>query len=706
MSRRSSVPHDALRLLSRRDRIAGLLSRVLWWHRRERPAAKPLSAPADTVSFDVYETLLFRRTGSHRSFLHLLGRRLASLGLLEGSATEFVRLREAAHREAALKAGAEGRPVGVDDLANALSGLGSIDQSLAERCIEEEIRLERELTTTVPPARTLVHGHLAPDAPRVFISDMHLPSDMIIDLLGDHDLSTPSDRCYVSCEQGATKRSGKLFEVVAAKEGLELSRHLHVGNDRVADGRAALRSGAQVLPIPDGNLNRYERMLDERSASTGGLGGVMAGASRIARLQDEVAEESVRAIRSVAAGVGGPLLTGYLIWVLRQADRRRLQRLYFLARVGEPLHELARILAPKVSPEIDLAYLVGSRQSLNLPAVANQPVLDADDIGWLLSRVENNTVRGACARLGFTPEALEGELTAAGLPRGRWDVDVSLTETDRLLEVLSAGGSRRLTHDAARSRRRDVDDYLAQIGFYDDIACGVVDLTGFGSQIRALELLRIDRGLSAPVGFHYSAVPARGLDSSHRPTELLSYDTSGPTTPIRDSSKATRVMLEVFGAATHGTTTGYQRDESGTVHPILASATSPEATAWGLPQMRQTLRDFVGSMVLESDLVDVEADVREALMRVTLAFWEHPTRAEARVWGSFPFEPAAGMDDGSAVLGRPLTWPQLLRGVRRGQLPGGPWYAWSEGAKRAAPLAMQPLVRIGERIRDRSSRSR
>ena len=91
-----------------------------------------------------------------------------------------------------------------------------------------------------------------------------------------------------------------------------------------------------------------------RSARPGDLAARFARASRAARAAVEAASEHEAAIRDVAAGVAGPALVGFVLWIQEQARQRGLRRLRFLSRDGQVLYELTRRLAPGAGPRIRL----------------------------------------------------------------------------------------------------------------------------------------------------------------------------------------------------------------------------------------------------------------------------------------------------------------------------------------------------------------
>lgn len=62
-----------------------------------------------------------------------------------------------------------------------------------------------------------------------------------------------------------------------------------------------------------------------------------------------------------------PALNGFVLWILRQAQRNGIRRLYFLARDGYLMYRCARIYVERFQLPIECRYLCCSRYSLRLP---------------------------------------------------------------------------------------------------------------------------------------------------------------------------------------------------------------------------------------------------------------------------------------------------------------------------------------------------
>lgn len=77
-----------------------------------------------------------------------------------------------------------------------------------------------------------------------------------------------------------------------------------------------------------------------------------------------VAGEASPPWRRVTAFISAPLLYGFCSWVMEQAHKKGLKRLYFLARDGYAMHKLCRMIAGKRAYDIKCSYLYASQAGL------------------------------------------------------------------------------------------------------------------------------------------------------------------------------------------------------------------------------------------------------------------------------------------------------------------------------------------------------
>jgi len=335
-------------------------------------------------SCDVFETALVRLVGTPSTLFLILGTRLAKQGLIQSSPEAFAHSRMEANRRARSNAG---RGMGLTDIYLELQSALGLSDTDRDAIQAEELALESELLVPVPGAAERVARAREAGMAIAFLSDMYLGSSFIRAQLQRYGMTADGDGCYVSCEVGCGKEDGRAYRAMASREAVDLGRVLHRGNDPRADIAAARAAGIATEPFLEGNLNRYEEVLESHTYGTGGLSSVMAGAARLARLSVDAQSPHAQILRDVAASVGGPAIVSFVLSVLLQSRDLGIRRLYFQARHGHLLRRVARSLIDTLGLDCEARDLhVGTEAS-----VATGEALDywrqeglLDDSDWAL----------------------------------------------------------------------------------------------------------------------------------------------------------------------------------------------------------------------------------------------------------------------------------------------------------------------------------
>lgn len=570
-------------------------------------------------SFDVFDTLLTRAVASPHDVFLLIGRMKHVAATTGCSPQEFAALRVAAERRMRT-----GRPeVTLREIYADIASALSLSATAADDLMHTELAVERRLARPVPNARRLLKD--ADDGLRVGVSDMYLPSNVIWQLLDDHGLAELLDQLFVSSEHLATKGTGALFERVLQATGARPRDCSHVGDHPLSDVRVPRLLGIRARHATTTQLNRYEKAWQRHSAATGGLSSLAAGASRLTRLGIDAAPAD-RAIVDVAAGVAGPILAAYVLWVLRSASAEGIRRLYFLARDGEILYLIAQRLREKLSLDIDLRYLYGSRSVYHRSALATGDIAEAT---WAWRAMYRLRAVDVLNRLGLDDDTARTELARLG-------IDPAAPVTDDLVDRITGDDAVRTTvrHTATGLLER-VHAYLRQEGLCDGTAYAIVDTGWAGRIARALEDALPPDATPMRRGYFFGYMSR--TDGYHSPEVLRGYlfDEVAGTGFAGEFAQAYG-PLETFAVANHGMTVDFIVDDS--VEPVLASDTNPALADWPWELYRHTLLEFVDEWVLDADLANTAADLRPAVAEVLEEFWSHPTRDEARAWGAFVYE--------------------------------------------------------------------
>ena len=651
--------------------------------------------PTAIAAFDVYETVLFRVFGHHTAGHLLLGRVARRRGL---STHDPVVLAAARHQsETRARRRAAGVDVTLVDIHEELADSFGWDSSHMSEMVDLELEIEAKTTRSNGSSRRRVAAARSSSGRIVFISDMYLPEEFVRAMLEEHSLLLPGDGLYISsARNGATKRSRLLFKAVVDNEGVRADAITHTGNNWSSDVLGARRSGLVARHFPRGNLNRYEQALERWSKETAGLTSMMAGASRLARL-DEPLNEAPRTVtlRDVAAGVAAPVVASFVLWLLDRARREGVEQLYFLAREGQVLYEVAEQLRARLGLPIELHYLCVSRQSLNIAAARE---LTDDELAWVLTHSASNSIRTILARLGNRPDVIAPALEWEGWGPDSWDDPIGTEGLPRLLNTLTRPEVRTELEGGMTEARQLAVEYLAQERIFDPVPIGIVDSTGGGSQLRAIDRLRRERSLPSIHGYLVFRGAPRFTPDDGETTQVRGWFGDEVRRRGYGPTPGRAALMEVICAADHGTTLGYERD-SGLVRPRLNGNQAQAALDWGLPVVRSTIARFVEELCLDPELVDLDADTRPAISEVMAMLWDRPTPVEAEVWGRFPFEPTSGRGDVPAPLASPFGLGEVMTALGRRELRDRTWFEWSAASEQLSGPVTAGIIKTARSLK-------
>lgn len=625
---------------------------------------RPISAEilgnshAKHFTFDAFDTLLTRLVFDPHDVFSICSPYIRSHG--EITASRWRALRIQGELDARRSAGK--REVTLSEIYDAIGKIGHelrIDLLHAKSVeLEIESQIMRAISSTSCIAATLSQtGSVA------VLSDTYFTKKFLSNLLGKCEIDYSSIEIFASSESGKTKRSGELYSEYRSTIGDTGATFSHTGDNIYADVYRAITSRYRAMPFWDGFPNRFELALSKSNIQPDLLRSALAGCARSARLRMVTKTKQEHSLSVVSSGVTAPLLFSYVAWVLKRSQALGIARLYFLARDGQILVEIAKLIIEHYSLNIDARYLYVSRQSVHLPAVDN---LNDEDLRSLDFR-SGVTFKHLLSKVGLSVEDdLVFRIRAGGYlgPCGAELLDEG--EVKQLITALRSPDVLPLVASSAHGQRSILLAYLAQEDFLKPGKLAVVDIGWKG---------RLQRSLCSAVSTQSPDFADRlhgfyvGLcETPSNSGNFESYMDDPEIAPLRPYVRES--LFELFCAATHGTTISHARLEDGSTRPVLASATNEAAEDWGLRIQQESIQAFTCDLLSVARLakIDLLAHVGDLSIAASLMVAKligSPTRSEAEALGSFPH--AADQSHTSLVEiapplpASPLEWFRRLR---------------------------------------------
>lgn len=316
-----------------------------------------------------------------------------------------------------------------------------------------------------------------------------------------------------------------------------------------------------------------------------------------------------------------PILTNYVWWILREAEMRGIDQIYFLARDGLILKEIAEILCAKFSLRIKCRYLYVSRAALRMPTYH---FIGEDEAYKLLLGYSYQVTPVSMLKRALLPEnVIDRILNQIGYPHAKKNTLLTRIETEELAEKIKKNS---MYHDAvwkASERAYPVAiDYFRQEGVFEEKRVAIVDSGWNGSMQRSLRQLLDKAGCANPItGFYFGLFNEPEHDHS---SEYFTWYFASKG-HLANKIKFSNNLFECMCAAPHGTTLGYEyRDKA--VTPILGESPSKTQDDFVKRQIDHVLHE-VPSIVGQRKLNDfsVCAAYRET-QKLVRAFMYRPTR--------------------------------------------------------------------------------
>lgn len=557
-------------------------------------------ADIEMVSFDVFDTLLFRRSGTPHDFFGRLGREAIDKELWpDGDANAFTELRilaenrarrhkfeQSGHREVTLREIYQAWPqVDAEKMCELETNLELADWHINDAMVSWVIELHQ------------AGFRLA------ILSDMYLEKSLITGFLECHLSMDWFEQVLISGEVGCSKHDGGLFRMLLERCQLAPSHIVHVGDNAISDRQMACSNG----------LNGYVRELDYINNIT-----------RFERRLTPIAPLSIDATRrqwawknatptmaqSVGALIYGPFLWGVACWLLQRCKALGVTHLYCLLREGDILAEVLSIVNRDC---INISTLAISRRASWLPSLPN---------------VDIEVLELLCQRRAYTlAECLEDLNLSA---QKNWQSELSselkaITSTpiwDELKQVFLSNLKNIKKH--LDEQRKLLNKYLAQQGVVNSSQVALVDW-GCGASLFN-NICKITPLANARFFMAYASQKSKSFALEYALESFFPSANHWAQT-IAESPEISEILLngELYSTRAY-------KSVLRTVVPIHVDATfKSQPQSQRLKEFRQSVLSFCQlAKCSNAERDEVSISQRSALSAILYRFIQYPLTEEAK----------------------------------------------------------------------------
>ena len=584
-------------------------------------------------SFDVFDTVVTRITAHPRAVFLLIQEEFLRSGMLLPASMleDFYTIRLEAERTARKQSHTE--DVTIEEIYGVIKKRFDLSQECIRDLISLEISVEASAIVVIPSAARLISDLRNAGLRIIFISDMYLPRDVLEWILAEKGVFKKGDGLYVSGHIGLAKRTGNLFKKVLHHEQLHHSQMTHHGDNRRSDYARPVKQGIDSLHLERGCLSRYERLFSSsrRGKASWLQWQLFAGASRLARLRSpDNGDERLLELHGIGANIAGPILFGFVSWLFIEAEKKGLTKLYFLARDGQVLYEIAKELNRNFGNKFTLKYLYTSRQAWHLPAITE---IGQREIGWITGKFPFLSLRILASRIGVEPVSLQQICSSAGLFFDDLDKPLAEAQIGCVTELFSSNGElKKLVLSNAERARLSTIAYLKQEGLFDDSRLAVVDSGLFGRSQDSLMILLNLAGWSGDIlGFYFGIIDPLADEKQ----KYGYFFSPSHAKHFRRWGRGFMTLLELMCSADHGATLAYL-DSGGRWEPVLTKRYANAERKKEIEALRSGIMDFVKVDSLPTTGYDYD-EYREKSLSIMKSFYLSPTPEQAEVLGDLQF---------------------------------------------------------------------
>lgn len=464
-------------------------------------AGRRAAASVDTVSFDLFDTLLIRRIHDpdmvKPAVARYISHRAAGMGIVK-SWQYILKLRSTFEKEQRAATGKrfadqEARyPDYMGQVIEAVFGPQS-DETLLQEVTDYELSLENAVLV---PRSELVEWlrELKTQGKRVLIvSDIYLPASHLERLVEHAGFLAQVDVVISSADSFLAKASGLAYPMLKERFSLDYSRWLHVGDNPISDGLRPTEHGIHALVLRDGR-EKFRKSLLKRYCNYS-LGQHFYRGRALQQIMLPLEAENIPRHPLYVKGfnVFAPLFAGFIQGVAEHCLRAGIRRLYFFSREGWLFEQIWNEVAPRIYAGVSLpkvSYLYVSRMAL-APASCAYAGLDREHADIVFLPAGNRDFRDVCRVFGLQPEPF-----APFLAKHKLDMETVLSPAHegfvpenriRFNELLEEeAGFQKEVRRQTLAASSALNCYLEEQGFFEQPDVALADIGWLGTIQRFL----------------------------------------------------------------------------------------------------------------------------------------------------------------------------------------------------------------------------
>ncbi len=410
-------------------------------------------------------------------------------------------------------------------------------------CSKEEIKLEKMLCTVNYAIKDVYDYCLACKKTIIITTDIYLDKDTIIQIL-DKCGYYKYDYLFVSSEYGQMKRDGSLFVTILKNLNIPAQSIIHIGDNRISDYVMPRKRGmASVLVNGEINNLSYSYFVSQSSDK-------LINNYWLAFINNHIRGSGH--FYNAGYECFGPLLYGFVQWIIKKIEENNIEKVFFLSRDGEIIKKVFDTI---YSGGVSSHYLFVSRRALLVPSLKIHK--NAKDFICTYHFPYRFTAEMLCRMLGCEDSEIVNEVVDETQSGEHIFFRETIREDNLFEEVFSKILEKQ--NNYIERQYSLLNDYLLQEGFCGRLA--IVDIGWYGNMQKNLIALTNSFGINADItGYYVAMAPSQEL-CLRQDMEGYLFD-SFHNQEYHNKELLFNPAFELLFSGTHGTVLDYYFESS------------------------------------------------------------------------------------------------------------------------------------------------
>lgn len=324
--------------------------------------------------------------------------------------------------------------------------------------------------------------------------------------------------------------------------------------------------------------------------------------------------------------VTAPVLISYIIFVLKDSQKRGIKDLYFLSRDGYIMYKIAKVLCDYYRLDVNCKYIYISRFVLR----SSLYLIDKDEaMKHFCETGAEISARVVLQRAGIEEVDQNEVFNQLNIQmKNNPLTDEQLLELKEKLEGNSYFREKALIY--AKENYKLIYNYFLQEGLIEKNKYAIVDVGWMGSMQRHIMQILKYAGKNIDLhGYYFAMFENVKIDYGEYHCFYFSKDSNSLRRVLFNNN-----LFECLCSANHGMTIGYKKVKDGLIIPILKDYEAK----WNVDLQLKVVEKFVSEFVNENRWEEIKKEkLYKIVKKLLVSFMIFPSLSEATTYGSIPF---------------------------------------------------------------------